>query len=178
LATREGVRSVDAPANRSASQPVTSINAGEIRQGRLPGGGRFIATIEPMHGNEVVVYRAPATQFSSGDDWTARRTVLDDQLVQGHGLATGDLLGMGSDQIIAGWRGGTPGAKVGIKLYVPNDGRGETWKLHALVDDNQMACEDLKLADLNGDGRLDIIAAGRATKNVVIYWNETPKREQ
>ncbi len=45
--------------------------------------------------------------------------------------------------------------------------------MHALVDDNTMACEDLRLADLNGDGRIDIVAAGRATKNVVIYWNET-----
>jgi hypothetical protein len=36
-----------------------------------------------------------------------------------------------------------------------------------------MACEDLKIADLNNDGRPDIIAAGRATKNVIIYWNET-----
>jgi hypothetical protein len=26
-------------------------------------------------------------------------------------------------------------------------------------------------ADLNGDGRIDIIAGGRATKNVKIYWN-------
>ena len=31
--------------------------------------------------------------------------------------------------------------------------------------------EDLKLADLNGDGRLDIIAAGRQTKNVRIFFN-------
>lgn len=36
-----------------------------------------------------------------------------------------------------------------------------------------MACEDLKIADLNGDGKLDIIASGRATKNLVIYWNES-----
>ena len=35
-----------------------------------------------------------------------------------------------------------------------------------------MACEDLKIADLNGDGKPDIIASGRATKNLVIYWNE------
>jgi hypothetical protein len=173
LATKEGVRSVDALANRSAPQPVTSINAGEVRRGTLPGGGRFITTIEPMHGNELVVYRASATQFSSGDDWTSRRVVLDDKLVQGHGLATGDLLGTGSDQVVAGWRGGTPGAKVGIGLYAPADARGETWKRHAVIDDNKMACEDLKVADLNGDGRLDVIAAGRATKNVVIYWNET-----
>lgn len=174
LATKEGVRSIDAPANRSIAQPVTSIAAGEVRRGDLPGGGRFVTTIEPMHGNQLVVYRGAATQFSSGEDWTGRRTVLDETLVQGHGLATGDLLGAGSDQIIVGWRGGTPGAKVGIKVYAPADPRGETWKLHALVDDNQMACEDLKMADLDGDGRLDIIAAGRATKNVVIYWNETP----
>ena len=31
------------------------------------------------------------------------------------------------------------------------------------------------LADLNGDGRLDIIAAGSATKNLKIYWNESRK---
>jgi hypothetical protein len=173
LATKEGVRSIDAPANRAAPQAVTSINAGEVRRGTLPGGGRFIATVEPMHGNQLVVYRAPSTQFSSGDDWTARRTVVDDKLVQGHGLATGDLLGTGGDQVVIGWRGGTPGAKVGIRVYTPADAHGETWKLHATVDDNQMACEDLKVADLNGDGRLDIIAAGRATKNVIIYWNET-----
>ena len=173
LATKEGIRSIEAPANRAAPLPVTSINAGEVRRGALPGGARFIATVEPMHGNQLVVYRAPTTQFSSGDDWTTRRTVLDDKLVQGHGLATGDLLGIGSDQVVIGWRGGTPGAKVGIRLYAPTDSRGETWKLHATVDDNQMACEDLKVADLNGDGRLDIVAAGRATKNVIIYWNET-----
>jgi hypothetical protein len=38
-----------------------------------------------------------------------------------------------------------------------------------------MACEDLQLADLNGDGRLDIVAAGRATGNLKIYWNEGVK---
>jgi hypothetical protein len=38
-----------------------------------------------------------------------------------------------------------------------------------------MACEDACLADLDGDGKLDIIAAGRATKNVKIYFNEIGK---
>ena len=49
---------------------------------------------------------------------------------------------------------------------------GERWSTRT-IDDDTMACEDLKAADLNGDGKLDIIAAGRATKNVVIYWNES-----
>jgi hypothetical protein len=126
-----------------------------------------------MHGNQVVVYRASGTQYSSGHDWTQRRTVLDESLVQGHGLATGDLLGLGSDQVVAGWRGGPGASKVGIRLYVPTGANDGSWKIHALIDDNQMACEDLKVADLNGDGRLDVIAAGRATKNMIIYWNET-----
>ena len=38
-----------------------------------------------------------------------------------------------------------------------------------------MAVEDLTVADLNGDGRMDIIAVGRATKNLRIYWNEGTK---
>ncbi len=178
LATKEGVRSLDALANRSAPQPVTAINAGEVRRGALPGGGRFLATIEPMHGHELVVYRGPASQASSGTDWTPQRTVLDDKLIQGHGLATGDFTGSGSDQIVVGWRGAKAGDKIGLKLYGPTDATGETWKLLATVDDNQMACEDLKVVDLDGDGRPDIIAAGRATKNVIIYWNETEKAKR
>lgn len=45
----------------------------------------------------------------------------------------------------------------------------------SMVDDGGMAAEDLAVADLNGDGRLEIIAAGRATANVKIYWNEGGK---
>ena len=44
-----------------------------------------------------------------------------------------------------------------------------------MIDDNTMACEDLCLADLDGDGKLDVIAAGRATKNVKIYFNQGVK---
>jgi len=40
------------------------------------------------------------------------------------------------------------------------------------VDDGGMAAEDLTVADLNGDGKPEIIAVGRATANVKIYWNE------
>jgi hypothetical protein len=35
-----------------------------------------------------------------------------------------------------------------------------------------MACEDALAADLDGDGRIDVIAGGRATHNVRIYWNQ------
>ena len=62
--------------------------------------------------------------------------------------------------------------KVGIKLYVAEDATGEKWTAH-VIDDNTMACEDLKIADLNADGKPDLIASGRATHNVVIYWNKS-----
>jgi hypothetical protein len=43
------------------------------------------------------------------------------------------------------------------------------------VDDDGMACEDLTLADLDGDGRLDIVASGRSTHNLKVYFNESPR---
>jgi hypothetical protein len=176
VAAKEGVLSIEAPANRSTPQRFTAPPAGEVRRGTLPDGARFIATIEPMHGNQVVVYRGSSTQHSSGADWTPTRNVVDESLNQGHGLAAADLLGVGHDQIVAGWRGTRPGDRVGIRLYAPVDQGGREWRQHAVIDDNTMACEDLKVADLDGDGRPEVIAAGRASHNVVIYWNETPRR--
>ena len=38
-----------------------------------------------------------------------------------------------------------------------------------IVDDN-VACETF-VRDLNGDGKLDIIASGLGTKNVKVYFN-------
>lgn len=40
---------------------------------------------------------------------------------------------------------------------------------------NTLACEDLAVADFNGDGKLDLVAAGRATKNWKVYLKETPR---
>jgi hypothetical protein len=145
------------------------IGVGEVRASSK---GDFIVTIEPMHGNQLVAYTPPKDGQSSAF-W--KRTLLDDSLADGHALACGDLLGTGSDQVVVGWRAmNMPGKKVGIKLFAPLNAERTEWK-QMLVDDNQMACEDLVLADINGNGRLDIIAAGRATKNVKIYFNEGPQ---
>jgi hypothetical protein len=145
--------------------------AGEVRLGRLPGGARFIAAIEPLHGSTVAVYTPP----DEGEGMWTRR-VIDESLVDGHALAAGDLAGSGSDQLVVGWRAMNRPAnvKVGVKLFTPLDAEGRQWK-ETLIDDNGMACEDLQLADLNGDGRLDIVAAGRATGNLKIYWNDGVK---
>jgi hypothetical protein len=139
------------------------VGIGEIRVGNAVG-TRFIATIEPFHGHMLAVYRL------EGGKWTRR--LLDDSLKDGHALACGDLLGLGTDQIVVGWRKPDAAGKVGIKLFIPSDGKGPEWTV-ATIDDNTMACEDLKLADLDGDGKLDIIAAGRDSHNLVVYWNVT-----
>lgn len=144
--------------------------AGEVRRGTLPGGRRFIATIEPMHGTQVVVYTPPDPR-SENRLW--HRHVLDDTFVDGHALACTDFVKVGSDQLVAGWRAmGKAGARVGIKMFYPMDSEGREWK-QMLIDDNGMACEDVAVADLNGDGQVDIIASGRATKNLKVYWNQT-----
>ncbi len=140
--------------------------AGEVRKGSLGSKGVFVTSVEPIHGTALVVY----TPKNAAGDGLWNRQVILDSLNDGHALACGDLAGIGRDQIVVGWRAMRGGAPVGIKLFTPN-AAGDEWTM-SVVDDDTMACEDLKLADLNGDGRLDIIAAGRATKNVKIYWNE------
>ena len=150
---------------------VASTNgAGEVRAGRLPGGRRFVATIEPMHGNQLLLYLEPASDTGSWE-----RRILDDSLKEGHALACGDVLGTGSDQILMGWRARNNDGKVGVKLYRPLDQTGKKWE-QTLVDDNTVACEDLCLADLNQDGRLDIVAAGRATHNLKVFFSTSSSR--
>ena len=136
------------------------LGAGEVRAGRKSG-QRFIAAIEPMHGTNAVVY-------TSGADKKWTRQLLDATIVDGHAVATGDLLQKREDQVVIGWRGKNKDGKVGIKMF---SSHGDHWE-STWVDDNKMACEDLKVVDLNGDSWLDIVAAGRATKNVKIYWNQ------
>ncbi|MES2440176.1 MAG: FG-GAP and VCBS repeat-containing protein [Verrucomicrobiota bacterium] len=169
VAEKEGVHLLSQAGEKWTATRLTTKGSGEVRLGRLPGGGRFIATVEPMHGSDVAIYPERDGAF-------ATRVLADATLNQGHALVTGDFLGTGSDQVAAGWREpGKDGGKVGIRLYVPTTADGGNWKLHATIDDNTMACEDMKSADLDDDGRPDLIAAGRATKNLVIYWNETEK---
>ena len=132
---------------------------GELRAGQVGGQVAFMAGIEPMHGNELTVY---------GQQSTVVRSTLTTDLNQGHALATGDLLGTGYPQVLVGWREPNSEKKVGIKMY-SQESPGN-WKDY-WIDDNGMACEDIQVADLNGDGKKDIIAAGRSSHNLKIYWN-------
>ena len=78
---------------------------------------------------------------------------------------------MGSDQVLAGWREKDKDGKVGIRAYIPLDPDGKKWEMR-LLDDNTMACEDLVLADFDQDKRLDIVASGRDSHNLKVYFNQ------
>jgi hypothetical protein len=174
VAGKEGIFLLDPEKTKLTGLGTNNIDgSGEVRAGRIGGRVSFITAVEPMHGNTLALYTAPSATEHADAKW--HRLVLDESLIDGHALACGDLIGQGRDQIVVGWRAmNRPGAKVGIKLFTSEDDQLKKWT-PTMVDDGGMACEDLVLADLNGDGKLDIVAAGRATKNVKIYFNESSK---
>ena len=145
--------------------PKSNLGASEIKHGRLKNGQHFIATIEPWHGHQVVVYTQPKDPTAMWD-----RHVIDDELKWGHAVSTADLDGDGNDELIIGVRDDGGKERRGVRIYKVMDDIGAKWT-RQLVDPGGVAVEDLAVADLDGDGKIDIVAVGRATKNVRIYWN-------
>ena len=170
---KEGIKAFAFQGNKwvpakSGSWVVKDRSFGELRSA---GPGKVLAGIEPMHGNELTVYAPSGGKAGpSSTQGDLMRTVLTSGLNQGHALAVGDLLGRGNDQVVVGWREPDQESKVGVRIFTREGDGGTRWQGH-WVDDNGMACEDLQVADLNGDGKSDIVAAGRASHNLKIYWN-------
>jgi hypothetical protein len=117
---------------------------------------RFVAAIEPWHGNQVSIYR------KSGSAWA--RQVVDDTLLDGHTIQAADLDGDGSDEIIAGCRG----KPQSVYIYKFDGAAG--WHRQTL-DDGRMAAGACAVADLSGHGRTDVACIGSATQNLKVYEN-------
>lgn len=150
----------------------------EIKLGRFGSDGRYLATIEPWHGTQVVVYTPGAASNNAAKPALWDRQVIAEPLQWGHAVWTANLDGDPDDELIIGQRdpnkdGSTPRGP-GVFVFDPKTtDKGLTFTRHN-IDDGGMACEDALAADLDGDGRTDLIAGGRATHNVKIYWNKGP----
>jgi hypothetical protein len=148
---------------------------GEVKVGLLPGGRRYIATIEPWHGHQSVVYAQPDGPDREGQFW--KRQVLIENHKGGHAVWTADLTGAGVDSLVVGFRGPPEGTVDDGVVYIlhPADRKGGKWEKQVL-DAKGLGAEDLICADLDKDGRIDIVGAGRSTKNVKIYWNQRNRK--
>lgn len=147
-----------------------ALGASEIRWGQLAENRRFLGTIEPWHGNQVVVYESPAEQPQTANGkatatlWS--RKVVDRELQWGHAVACVNLDDDPEDELVIGVRDDFGSHRCGVRIYDRN-AAGE-WQ-RTLVQPGEVAVEDLIALDLDGDGRVEIVAVGRATGNVVIY---------
>lgn len=122
------------------------------------GNQRFLCSIEPWHGNQVVVYREEKGK------WV--RQVIEESFKEGHALLTADLNNDGKDEIIAGYRleGG------GAFIYTADDDNGLHWTRHDL--DRKISAASCAVVDLNGDGKPDITCIGSATADLKWYENK------
>ena len=113
---------------------------------------RFVAAIEPWHGNEVAVYCA------TGASW--HRQVIDNSLLDAHTIQTADLDGDGCDEIVAGFRG----KPYGVYLYARD---GAKWN-REILDQGGVSAASCSIVDLDGKGQQSIACIGSATHNLVL----------
>jgi hypothetical protein len=135
---------------------------GEVKLGSV-GGRRLLATVDPWHGAGVAIYAEKPGVWA--------KTTIETALTEGHALGWADFDGDGTEELAVGWRRGDA---PGIAIYVVD--REGALKSKIMVDEKGMDTEDLIVGDFNADKLPDIVASGRATRNIKIYWNETKKK--
>lgn len=128
---------------------------------------QLLATIEPWHGHQAVVY-------TPGDlDFQHNRFVLDDQLKGGHAIWFADFDHDGVQDLLAGFREPAgPKNLPGLNIYQLHiDANRQVTAEKHVIYDGGMATEDALAHDMNGDGWPDVVAFGRATHNIKYYEN-------
>lgn len=141
------------------------LGASDVGLGKQDG-KRFFASVEPWHGNEVVVYT------DNGGKWDRR--VIFDKIGSGHEIAVADLNGDGRDDIIANdnARGPTqnnPNAAIGgvHVFYAPDNAATSEWTYQRL--DDKAGMNSCIAVDLNNDKKIDLVCGGATG---IIKWYE------
>jgi len=130
----------------------------EVDYGMFDTNGKFITTIEPWHGNQVVVYPEISNK-------AIQRHVIDNSFNNGHALATRNFDEDESNEIIAGYRG------KGHTIYLYDyQKQSNTWE--RIQIDQSVAAQGVAVGDVNGDGKTDFVAAGGSTNNLKLYLNK------
>ena len=143
------------------TEPAPRLGSSDFRIAHL-GKQRIFVTVEPWHGNEVVVYT----------DEGKHRQVIYESLIEGHEVCVGDFNGDGRDDIVAGDRAK---GKVASSHIFYAGSKPDQWT-HEELDHMGMSASGCAVADVNGDGRLDIVMAGGATHNIKYYENMGPTK--
>lgn len=181
MASKAGLESLQyKKPNEWTRRKIGDGQPGEIQLGRV-NSYRVAATIEAFHGDHLVIYEeptptltpqgpAPAAKYHTplGTLWP--RAFVDSTVYGGHALGWADFDGDGSDELAFAYRG----KQTGISILKRNP--EAKWERVAQLDGPAMSSEDLIIGDLNGDGRPEVIAGGRATGNLRIYWNDWKPR--
>jgi hypothetical protein len=142
-------------------EPWPRAGSADVVVGRTPS-RRFMAAIEPYHGNIVAVYT------ERGGLW--QRQVIDDTIVTGHAIAIADFNADGRDDVVVGFRG--KGHR--LYLYTADDPGAERWT-RQVIDEGGVAAAACIAEDILGDARPDIACMGSSTSNLRVYENLGPQ---
>ena len=156
--------------------PFPGCGAGEVGVGDPQSEEPLLGTIEPWHGHQAVVYtlrQDKKEQVGRHRMW--ERHVVEDQMVGGHALVWADFDRDGRDEMVVGYREKAGARKVpGLNVYdIQFDRQADpafSSQKH-VIDAGGIATEGAVAADLNRDGRMDIVAIGRGSQNLKWYEN-------
>jgi hypothetical protein len=127
--------------------PWPKSGSSDVAVGTLGRKRRFLAAIEPWHGNQVAIYTEEKAAWA--------RQVIDSALVDGHTIVTADLDGDGVDEVVAGYRG----KGRSVYIYRAANKTGTKWT-REILDDGGIPAAACAVADFDRDNHRDIVCIG------------------